>query len=103
MLWSGTAWFDGTFNSPVPVGQWSHLVMVVNSGTLSLYLNGQLANTMSGFPDVFTPAALTQFAVGVNYWDTPYSGFVDELRLFDDALVEENVQALYAEAAGTSL
>jgi arabinan endo-1,5-alpha-L-arabinosidase len=71
MLWSGTAWFDGTFNRAIPAGAWSHLVMVVNEGTLLLYLNGELVNTLTGFPDVFTPAAATQFAVGVNYWDAP--------------------------------
>lgn len=102
MLWSGTAWFDGTFGSQIPVGQWSHLVMVVNNGTLNLYLNGRLANTMTGFPDVFTPAALTQFALGVNYWDLPYQGFVDELKLFDEALVDENIQSLYVEGAATT-
>ena len=97
MLWSGTAWFDGTFNSQIPVGSWSHLVAVVNNGTLSLYLNGQLANTMTGFPDVFTPAAVTQFALGVNYWDLPYNGLIDELKIYDEAIAAENVQALYAE------
>jgi arabinan endo-1,5-alpha-L-arabinosidase len=99
MLWSGTAWFDGTFNSAIPVGAWSHLVMTVNNGALSLYLNGQLVNTMTGFPDVFTPAAVTQFALGVNYWDLPYNGLVDELKIYDEAIVAENVQALYAEGA----
>jgi arabinan endo-1,5-alpha-L-arabinosidase len=99
MLWSGTAWFDGTFNSQIPAGAWSHLVAVVNGGALSLYLNGQLANTMTGFPDVFAPATLTQFALGVNYWDAPYTGLVDEVKIFDEALVPENVQALYAQGS----
>lgn len=97
MLWSGTAWFDGTFSQAIPVGAWSHLAMVVNSGTLSVYLNGQRANTMSGFPDVFTPAAATQFALGVNYWDVPYSGLIDELKIYDEAIAPDNVQALYSE------
>jgi arabinan endo-1,5-alpha-L-arabinosidase len=99
MLWSGTAWFDGTFNSAIPVGSWSHLVMVVNAGALSLYLNGQLANTMTGFPDVFTPAAATQFALGVNFWDVPYNGMVDQLKIYDEAIAAENVQALYTEGS----
>jgi hypothetical protein len=77
MLWSGTQWFDGTFNSAIPIGAWSHLVMVVNNGTLNLYLNGALVNTMANFPDVFTPAPATQFALGVNFWDTPYNGLVE--------------------------
>ncbi len=52
---------------------------------------------MTGFPDVFTPAAVTQFALGVNFWDTPYNGLVDELKLYDEAIALENVQQLYAE------
>jgi arabinan endo-1,5-alpha-L-arabinosidase len=97
MLWSGTQWFDGTFNSSIPVGQWSHLVMVNNNGTLRLYLNGTLVNTMTNFPDVFTSAAATQFALGVNFWDTPYNGEVDELKVYDEAIAQENVTALFAE------
>ena len=95
MLWSGTQWFDGTFNSSIPTGAWSHLVMVVNNGTLNLYLNGALVNTMANFPDVFTPAPSTQFALGVNFWDTPYNGLVDELKFYDEAIALENVQELY--------
>jgi arabinan endo-1,5-alpha-L-arabinosidase len=97
MLWSGTAWFDGTFNTPIPVGAWSHLVMVVDGGTLRLYLNGQLVNTMAGFPDVFTPAPVTAFALGLNFWDLPYRGRIDQLKIYDEALVAENVAELYAE------
>jgi arabinan endo-1,5-alpha-L-arabinosidase len=97
MLWSGTQWFDGTFNSSIPTGAWSHLVMVVNNGTLNLYLNGALVNSMTNFPDVFTPAAATQFALGVNFWDTPYNGLVDELKFYDEPIAQENVSALYEE------
>jgi arabinan endo-1,5-alpha-L-arabinosidase len=97
MLWSGTQWFDGTFNSAIPTGAWSHLVMVVNNGQLNLYLNGVLANSMANFPDVFTPAPSTQFALGVNFWDTPYNGLIDELKIYDEAIALENVQQLYGE------
>jgi arabinan endo-1,5-alpha-L-arabinosidase len=100
MLWSGTAWFDGTFNRSIPVDAWSHLVMVVEDGVLTLYLDGELVNTLAGFPNVFTPAAATQFAVGVNYWDTPYAGMVDQLRIYDDVLNAENVAGLFTEVSG---
>lgn len=97
MLWSGTAWFDGTFNTAIPAGAWSHLVMVVDEGALDLYLDGEPVGSMSNFPDVFTPAAATQFALGVNYWDLPYNGRVDQLKIYDEAIALEAVQALYAE------
>ncbi|GFE86516.1 LamG-like jellyroll fold domain-containing protein [Steroidobacter agaridevorans] len=100
MLWSGTAWFDGSFNSSIPVGAWSHLVMSVDHGALRLYLNGTLVGTMTGFPDVFTPAAQRQFALGVNFWDVPYTGLVDQLKIYDEAVDAEVVGLLYAEGAG---
>jgi hypothetical protein len=97
MLWSGTAWFDGSFNSSIPGGSWSHLVMTVNHGALRLYLNGALVNTMSNFPDVFSPAAATRFALGVNHWDTPYVGWIDQLKIYDEAIEADVVQQLHAE------
>ncbi|MET0533917.1 MAG: LamG-like jellyroll fold domain-containing protein [Steroidobacter sp.] len=97
LLWSGTAWFDGSFNSSIPVGAWSHLVMSVNHGTLRLYLNGALVNTMANFPDVFTPVPATQFALGVNFWDTPYVGLIDQLKIYDEAVEADVVQALYTQ------
>jgi arabinan endo-1,5-alpha-L-arabinosidase len=73
------------------------LAVVVDGGTLRLYLNGQLVNTMAGFPNVFTPAPVTAFALGVNFWDLPYRGRIDQLKIYDEALVAENVAELYAE------
>lgn len=99
MLWSGTAWFDGSFNTPIPVGSWSHLVMTVDNGTLRLYRNGVLVNTMANFPDVFSPAAATHFAIGVNFWDTPYVGLVDQLKIYDQAIPADLIEQLYAEGA----
>lgn len=71
--------------------------MAVDHGTLRLYLNGNLVNTMTGFPDVFTPAAQRQFALGVNFWDVPYQGLVDQLRIYAQAVDAEVVARLYAE------
>jgi arabinan endo-1,5-alpha-L-arabinosidase len=54
-------------------------------------------NTMTGFPDVFTPATQRQLALGVNFWDTPYQGLVDQLRIYDQAVTQDVVAQLYAE------
>lgn len=91
MLWSGTAWYDGTFNAKIPTAAWSHLVMTVDNGKLTTYINGVQTSSMAGFPDVFTPAGDTHFALGVNYWDVPYNGKVDELKIYDDVLTAEDV------------
>ncbi|HTF94935.1 MAG TPA: LamG-like jellyroll fold domain-containing protein [Cellvibrio sp.] len=99
MLWSGTAWFDGDFNAQIPSGSWSHLVAVMDGGALKTYVNGVLTNSMSNFPDVFTPATSTRFALGVNYWDTPFNGHVDQLKIFDFAIPQSVVTELFDEAS----
>jgi hypothetical protein len=33
----------------------------------------------------------------VNFWDTPYNGLVDQLKLYDEAIAPENVQQLFGE------
>jgi arabinan endo-1,5-alpha-L-arabinosidase len=33
----------------------------------------------------------------VNFWDVPYNGMVDQLKIYDEAIAAENVQSLYTE------
>jgi arabinan endo-1,5-alpha-L-arabinosidase len=98
MLWSGTQWFDGNMGSLIPDNTWSHVVIVVNEGTFYAYLNGQLVNTLQGFPDVFTPVgANSGFSLATNPWDTNYNGLMDELVIYDDPLSADDVQELFAQ------
>lgn len=99
MLWSGTDWFDGVTGQQIPTDQWTHFVAVNNSGELTLYLNGEQVFTGNGFPDVFTPAAAAEFGVGVNFWDAPFNGLVDQLAIYDLPLSAEDVQALFGTGA----
>lgn len=98
MLWSGTAWFDGDTGTQIAAGSWTHFVAVNNAGTLTLYLNGQQVFSGDNFPDVFTSVDTATFGLGVNYWDTPYNGLLDELRIYDVPLTETDVTALYDSA-----
>lgn len=105
VLWSGsTNWFDGKFGSTIPKDKWTHVVMVVSkaditSGVLTVYLNGVKANTLVGFPDVFSSGSTSTFHLGVNYWDTPYKGSIDELKIFNEAISPSDVTLLYGESA----
>lgn len=103
MLWSGEQWFDGNFGAQIPNGEWSHLALVVNEGTLYLYLNGSLVTTLENFPDVFTPAGVnSEFSLATNLfpWDANYNGMLDELVIYDDLLSAQDVQELYAQGNG---
>lgn len=93
MVWSGTAWYDAGLGMNIPVGQWSHMAFTVNNGTLKVYVNGVQKFSGTNFPNVFTNNSCV-FSLGVNWWDTPYKGLMDELRIYETALTAEEVAAL---------
>lgn len=97
LLWGhngGSNWSDGLFGTRLAVNTWTHVVMTVDNGTLKTYINGQLSNTVTGFQDVFTSAGTSQFALGVNYWDTPYNGKIDELKVYDIVLSAADIAVI---------
>ncbi|MGH8854060.1 MAG: family 43 glycosylhydrolase [Telluria sp.] len=93
MLWSGTAWYDAGLGMNIPVGRWSHLAFSVRNGAVSVYVDGVKKFSGAGFPNVFTTSSGV-FALGVNWWDTPYRGAMDDLRIYGSALSDADVAAL---------
>ena len=93
MLWSGTAWYDAGSGMNVPAGQWSHLAFSVNNGAVNVYVNGVRRFSGASFPNVFTTVSGV-FALGVNWWDAPYKGAMDELRIYNRALSDAEVAGL---------
>ena len=101
-LWAdaGGANFDnGDLGMRLPAKEWTHVAFTVdgtNGDTLKMYVNGELKIEAGGFPRVFTVEGETnEFALGVNYWDTPYNGAVDELKIFNGAIDADAIKALY--------
>jgi arabinan endo-1,5-alpha-L-arabinosidase len=93
MLWSGTAWYDAGLGMNLPVGRWSHVAFTVRNGTVGVYVDGVKRFSGSNFPNVFTSTSGV-FALGVNWWDTPYKGAMDDLRIYGAALGDADVAAL---------
>lgn len=97
MLWSnnGSDWYDAPSGTVLPLDEWSHLVFSVDNGKVNLYLNGENMFSGTDFPNIFNVDDAV-FSVGVNYWDTPFQGMIDELKVFSDtALTEKEVLELY--------
>jgi arabinan endo-1,5-alpha-L-arabinosidase len=69
----------------------------LTSGVLTVYLNGVKTNTLTGFPDIFSSGSTSTFHIGVNYWDVPYKGMIDELKVFNQAISASDVALLYGE------
>lgn len=93
MLWAGSRWYDAGTGETIPIGEWSHVAFVVDSGSVAVYVDGERRFQGTGFPDVLSaPGAV--FGVGVNWWDAPFRGDVDELSVWSSALTAEDVADL---------
>ncbi|WP_323815967.1 LamG-like jellyroll fold domain-containing protein [Cellvibrio sp. NN19] len=104
-VWAnGPSFYDNAeLANRIPVGQWSHIVIMVdgeNNNTIKLYVNGALQLESPDFRRVMTVAGDTnEFALGVNYWDTPFNGAIDELKVFTGTISAEKINSLYQEGA----
>ncbi|PUA26755.1 MAG: beta-xylosidase [Cellvibrio sp. 79] len=104
-LWGDMGgYFDkGELATRIPDGKWTHVAFTVDgdkNDTLKIYINGALQLDVPGVPRVFTVVGeTTEFALGVNYWDTPFNGAYDELKVYTGAITAESITALYQEGA----
>lgn len=111
-----TNWTNGcTFPSlcyntsdPIEEGKWYHYVLIVGDGYNTGYLNGQLmsdriysfgySQIQEFFMDAIAPENLW---IGKGYWNTNevfFKGGIDEIKIFDYALSQMEVNDLYNEA-----
>ncbi len=82
-------------------GVWHHLVSVVDdtSKTVSLYVDGQLAGTNS-YTGTLRDYGTTPYYIGTSNHDASaynwfFDGFIDDVRVFDQALSDTEVANLY--------
>ncbi|WP_323125863.1 LamG-like jellyroll fold domain-containing protein [Gracilibacillus oryzae] len=96
-VWSynGSDWYDANLDFMIPTEEWTHFTFTVDQGEAKIYINGQEEFSQGNFPNIFT-ASNAQFGLGVNFWDMPFKGLMDELRVYDGlVLTTEDVQSLF--------
>ena len=82
-------------NGDVVTGDWIHVAAVrdTGAGTISVYLDGTLDNSIN-HSNTGALDAQQVFVIGSNTLDQRfYTGLIDEVKIFDVALVEAEVQA----------
>ncbi len=101
MLWShyvdadNDRWFDGSAGIRINEGEWTHVAFSVNQGFVRVMLNGVEMFAGGNLTDMFTGAGNEGvFTLGTNYWDASFNGMFDELKIYDAAMVAEEVAAL---------
>jgi|GEM_PF-1300837 len=89
------------WDSGATVGTWYQLVTVYSNstGTLKFYVNGSLIGSASGFSGIQdTP---TDFTIGSKASGGTYTdGTIDEFGVWNSALTDEQIAALYNSGAG---
>ena len=96
---SGTLTFSGS--PTLADNTWSHVALSVSNGTGTIYINGINKGTASSLalPSTsYIATASTQVGVGTYN----YRGKIDQLRIFDTALPQSAVTALYNETTTTA-
>jgi arabinan endo-1,5-alpha-L-arabinosidase len=94
MVWSGSSrWYDAPTGLTIKPGEWTNVVFSVDNGTIVMYVNGVQKFTGTNFPNIFTTNNAS-FSLGVNWWDTPFNGLMDELHIYDGALTPAQVTNL---------
>jgi hypothetical protein len=94
----GESWNDGGVID-VNAGEWVHIAFTVSDTESVIYINGQAVNT-GGLAAPIDWTGVQKLTIGsggetFSYWGHEYdSSSLDELRLFDTALSQEQIQIL---------
>lgn len=104
-VWNGDNDIDGDGIDSVGVtytpGEWIHITLVNGDGLLSIYKNGVFAgSTGTGASAHGHPGAIGGIRlriggavqIGGNAWETLFTGQIDEVKIWDVALTEEEIR-----------
>jgi len=86
--------------------QWYHIIVTFNAGDVRLYINGQLNNSKTSTiktlnSDSQNPLVFGQESTMTNI--APYDGLIDEVKIYNYALSEDEIKAEYNRGAAMVL
>jgi prepilin-type N-terminal cleavage/methylation domain-containing protein len=84
----------------LPLDSWQYIVMVYGNSSISFFINGQAVNsTVNGtIPATITPAsAVLSIGYDISQSGYPFSGLIDEVRIYSRALTTSEIQQHYVQ------
>ena len=85
--------------SALTTGAWTHLAVTYGGGTLRLYVNGVQVASQTGSGTIRTSTAALTIG-GNNVWSEWFAGLIDEVRIYNRALTQAEIQAGMSQTLG---
>ena len=83
----------------LPLNTWTHLAVTFGAGTLRLYVNGVQVGTQVVSGSLVTSA--NPLTIGGNgVWSEWFAGLIDEVRIYNRALTQAEIQAGMTQTLG---
>ena len=81
---------------------WTNITYSVDAGVVTVYINGEKIDAVPGALSADTAILntvtdATRLFIGVNAWDAPLTGAMDNLYIYDRALTQDDVKELIAD------
>ena len=75
-------------------GTWHHVALAADGATASMYIDG--VKVIDNGAVINTISENTETYLGINYWDTPFNGLIDDLYIYDGTtLTDADITSLY--------
>ena len=76
----------------VPLSVWTHLAATYNNSNLNLYVNGNLVRSVATSGALLTSTGVLRIG-GNSVWGEFFQGIIDEIRIYNRALTQAEIQA----------
>jgi uncharacterized repeat protein (TIGR02543 family) len=85
----------GYTNSETSINEWIFKVATLESGTLKLYINGNLVDSDTSSNPLIIKGGSLQFGYQSSTYNNRFEGIADEIRIYNRALSDSEIQSLY--------
>ncbi len=85
----------------ITLDTWQHAAVTYDSGTLTFYVGGQPRGVRTGAPAVVATSAPIRIGMRATDSDRDFNGSIDEVRVYDRALSQAEIQDLAAPCLGS--
>ncbi|MBU3942489.1 prepilin-type N-terminal cleavage/methylation domain-containing protein [Patescibacteria group bacterium] len=95
----GGSWIPINGSGIIPINKWSHVAMMYNGSKMKVYLNGKEDGSVSITGSMGLHGDTVKIGWGSPGFNQYFNGFIDNVRIYEQALSETQIKQLYAEGA----